>query len=368
MTQPPLLRRSLPLAALLLLCGCQWPVRQPQSRQPLSVSSAPVQAPRVDNNFVADAVARVGPAVVRIDTRKEVVNPMGGIFGGGPPVQQQEGLGSGFITNADGVLLTNAHVVDGADAVSVTLPDGRSFPGKVVGADPLTDVAVVKVAAQGLPVAPLGDSGKVRPGEWAIAIGNPLGLDNTVTLGIVSATARTDALGGGQRVAYIQTDAAVNPGNSGGPLINAAGQVIGINTAIRQAPGAGLSFAIPINKAQAVAEQILRRGRASHPYLGVRLQALTPQLAREVNATGNRCRLPERNGVVVVDVAQGSPADQGGLRACDLVIKVDGQEVKSPSDVQVAVDRGRVGVALPVVVERQGRSESLQVKPGELPR
>ena len=117
-----------------------------------------------------------------------------------------------------------------------------------------------------------------------------------------------------------------------------------------------------------MAAQILRQGRASHPYLGVRLQALTPQLAREVNATGNRCRLPERNGVVVVDVAQGSPADQGGLRACDLVVKVDGQEVKSPSDVQVAVDRGRVGVALPVVVERQGRSESLQVKPGELPR
>ena len=129
-----------------------------------------------------------------------------------------------------------------------------------------------------------------------------------------------------------------------------------------------LSFAIPINKAQAVAAQILRQGRASHPYLGVRLQALTPQLAREVNATGNRCRLPERNGVVVVDVAQGSPADQGGLRACDLVVKVDGQEVKSPSDVQVAVDRGRVGVVLPVEVERQGRSESLQVKPGELPR
>merc|ERR1712070_449995 len=130
-----------------------------------------------------------------------------------------------------------------------TLPDGRSFPGKVLGADPLTDVAVVKVAAQDLPVAPLGNSGDVRPGQWAIAIGNPLGLDNTVTMGIVSAKGRQNALGGGQRVAHIQTDAAVNPGNSGGPLIDEYGQVIGINTAIRQAPGGGLSFAIPINKA-----------------------------------------------------------------------------------------------------------------------
>jgi S1-C subfamily serine protease len=238
----------------------------------------------------------------------------------------------------------------------------------VLGADPLTDVAVVKVAAQGLPVAPLGNSASVRPGEWAIAIGNPLGLDNTVTLGIVSATARTDALGGGQRVAYIQTDAAVNPGNSGGPLINDRGQVIGINTAIRQAPGAGLSFAIPINKAKTVAQQILEGGRASHPYLGVKLQAITPQLAREVNATGNNCKLPERNAVVVVDVAQNSPAARGGIRSCDLILKVADQAVKSPSDVQVAVEGGQVGRELLITVQRQGKTQALKLKPMELPR
>ena len=366
---PPLLRQSLPLAALLLLAGCQWPLRQPQARQALSVTSGPPPAPaRVDNNFVADAVARVGPAVVRIDTRKEVVNPMGGIFGGGPPVQQQEGLGSGFITNADGVLLTNAHVVDGADTVSVTLPDGRSFPGKVVGADPLTDVAVVKVAAQGLPVAPLGDSGKVRPGEWAIAIGNPLGLDNTVTAGIISAVQRTNAVGEGQRVPYLQTDAAVNPGNSGGPLINERGQVIGINTAIRQAPGAGLSFAIPINLGRQIAAQILEKGRASHPYIGVRLQALTPQLAREVNATNAECRLPESNGVVVVEVMPGSPAARGGLRTCDLINQVGTTAVDNPSEVQVAVDQGRVGQPLSLRVQRGQRQLNLQLRPAELPR
>ncbi len=360
---------GLPVAALLVLAGCQWPFqRQAPPKAPL-VSDGPTAAPlQQGNSFVADAVAKVGPAVVRIDTKKEVLNPMGGIFGSGPPVQEQQGLGSGFITRSDGVLLTNAHVVEGADNVSVTLPDGRSYPGKVLGADPLTDVAVVKVAAQGLPVAPLGNSSVVRPGEWAIAIGNPLGLDNTVTLGIVSATARTDALGGGQRVAFIQTDAAVNPGNSGGPLINDRGQVIGINTAIRQAPGAGLSFAIPINKARLVAQQILERGRASHPYLGVRLQALTPQLAREVNATGNSCRLPERNGVVVVDVVAASPAAQGGLKTCDLIVEVAGQVVKSPSDVQVAVDRGQVGADLSVTVDRGGQPRSLKLRPGELPR
>jgi S1-C subfamily serine protease len=250
----------------------------------------------------------------------------------------------------------------------VTLPDGRSVRGKVLGADPLSDVAVVKVAASGLPVAPLGDSAKVRPGEWAIAIGNPLGLDNTVTAGIISAVQRTNAVGEGQRVPYIQTDAAVNPGNSGGPLINDRGQVIGINTAIRQAPGAGLSFAIPINLSRQIAAQILERGRASHPYIGVRLQALTPQLAREVNATNAECQLPETNGVLVVEVMPGSPADRGGLRPCDLIMRVGDNAVDNPSEVQVAVDQGQVGQPLSVRVQRERRNVNLSLRPAELPR
>jgi S1-C subfamily serine protease len=252
--------------------------------------------------------------------------------------------------------------------VSVTLPDGRSFGGKVLGADPLTDVAVVKVVASQLPVAPLGDSSKVRPGEWAIAIGNPLGLDNTVTAGIISAIQRTNAVGEGQRVPYIQTDAAVNPGNSGGPLINDRGQVIGINTAIRQAPGAGLSFAIPINTARKIAAEIMERGYASHPYIGVRLQALTPQLAREINGATDECRLPEVNGVVVVDVMQNSPAAKGGLKTCDLIEQVDGKAVKNPSEVQLAVDRVKVGEALAMTVQRGGRQVTLTLRPAELPR
>jgi S1-C subfamily serine protease len=367
---------ALPLAGLLaLLAGCSTPIPGlPQlpgrsSSEPVRISDA-VPAPALpgSNNVIVDAVEKVGPSVVRIDTTKRVINPLGGLFGRGPTIQQQQGQGSGFITRSDGVILTNAHVVDGASDVSVTLPDGRSYSGKVLGADPLTDVAVVKVVASKLPVAPLGDSARVRPGEWAIAIGNPLGLDNTVTAGIISAIQRTNAVGEGQRVPYIQTDAAVNPGNSGGPLINDRGQVIGINTAIRQAPGAGLSFAVPINVARQIAAQILERGYASHPYIGVRLQAITPQLAREINASTDECDLPEVNGVVVVDVMANSPAAKGGLKPCDLIEKVGDKSVKNPSEVQLAVDQAEVGDPLDVVVRRGARTTTLTLKPAELPR
>jgi S1-C subfamily serine protease len=370
---------ALPLAGLLaslaLLPGCTGPIPGlPQlpgrsSGDPVRISDA-VPAPPLPgtNNTIVDAVEKVGPSVVRIDTTKRVINPLGGLFGRGPTIQQQQGQGSGFITRSDGVVLTNAHVVDGASDVTVTLPDGRSYSGKVLGADPLTDVAVVKVVASKLPVAPLGDSARVRPGEWAIAIGNPLGLDNTVTAGIISAIQRTNAVGEGQRVPYIQTDAAVNPGNSGGPLINDRGQVIGINTAIRQAPGAGLSFAIPINTASQIAAQILDRGYASHPYIGVRLQAITPQLAREINASTDECDLPEVNGVVVVDVMANSPAAQGGLKPCDLIEKVGAKPVTNPSEVQLAVDQAQVGEPLDVAVRRGSRTSTLTLKPAELPR
>jgi len=357
-------------ASLLAACNSNLPgLPGGRGGDPTRVSDAPAAPPlQPGTSFIVNAVDKVGPAVVRIDTVRRVVNPLGGLFGGGPSVQQQQGQGSGFITRSDGVILTNAHVVEGANEVGVTLPDGRSFSGKVLGTDPITDVAVVKVAASNLPVAPLGDSAKVRPGEWAIAIGNPLGLDNTVTAGIISAVQRTNAVGEGQRVPYLQTDAAVNPGNSGGPLINDRGQVIGINTAIRQAPGAGLSFAIPINLGRQIAAQIIERGRASHPYIGVRLQALTPQLAREVNATNAECKLPEINGVVVVEVMPGSPADRSGMRPCDLIETVGDSNVDNPSEVQVAVDQGQVGEPLPVKVRRGERNLRLQLKPAELPR
>ena len=342
----------------------------PKVEPPPVVHDQPRSAPlQPGENVIVKAVERVGPSVVRIDTEKDINNPMGQLFGLGPSTQRQQGQGSGFITRANGLIFTNEHVVRGADRVNVTLPDGRRFQGTVLGGDPLTDVAVVKVVAENLPVANLGNSDQLRPGEWAIAIGNPFGLNNTVTAGIISAVDRTDAnIGEGQRVPYIQTDAAVNPGNSGGPLISADGEVIGMNTAIRKAPGAGLSFAVPINLAKRIAQQIVSTGQASHPFIGVQLRSLTPQLAREINATSTRCTVPVVNGVLVVDVVPDTPAESAGIRQCDLIRAVNGTPVENPSEVQLAVDRGRVGQPMQITIERDGLEQTLEVLPKELPR
>src|SRR4028119_20504 len=202
-----------------------------------------------------------------------------------PDTRVERGTGSGFIISSNGQILTNAHVVAGADTVSVTLKDGRAFKGKVLGVDTVTDVAVVKIDAGNLPAVSLGNSDQLKPGEWAIAIGNPLGLDNTVTTGIISATGRTSSQVGvpDKRVQFIQTDAAINPGNSGGPLLNASGQVIGMNTAIIQR-AQGLGFAIPINTAQRIANQLVTQGKVEHPYLGIQMVTLTPELKKNLNS------------------------------------------------------------------------------------
>ena len=358
------------LSSCSLLRDLRGGSEAPKVEPPPVVHDQPRSAPlQPGENVIVKAVERVGPSVVRIDTEKDINNPMGQLFGLGPSTQRQQGQGSGFITRANGLIFTNEHVVRGADRVNVTLPDGRRFQGTVLGGDPLTDVAVVKVVAENLPVASLGNSDQLRPGEWAIAIGNPFGLNNTVTAGIISAVDRTDAnIGEGQRVPYIQTDAAVNPGNSGGPLISAAGEVIGMNTAIRKAPGAGLSFAVPINLAKRIAQQIVSTGQASHPFIGVQLRSLTPQLAREINATSTRCTVPVVNGVLVVDVVPDTPAESAGIRQCDLIRAVNGTPVENPSEVQLAVDRGRVGQPMQITIERNGLEQTLEVLPKELPR
>ena len=358
------------LSSCSLLRDLRGGSESPKVEPPPVVHDQPRSAPlQPGENVIVKAVERVGPSVVRIDTEKDINNPMGQLFGLGPSTQRQQGQGSGFITRANGLIFTNEHVVRGADRVNVTLPDGRRFQGTVLGGDPLTDVAVVKVVAENLPVASLGNSDQLRPGEWAIAIGNPFGLNNTVTAGIISAVDRTDAnIGEGQRVPYIQTDAAVNPGNSGGPLISAAGEVIGMNTAIRKAPGAGLSFAVPINLAKRIAQQIVSTGQASHPFIGVQLRSLTPQLAREINATSTRCTVPVVNGVLVVDVVPDTPAESAGIRQCDLIRAVNGTPVENPSAVQLAVDRGRVGQPMQITIERDGLEQILEVLPKELPR
>ncbi|NEQ22063.1 MAG: PDZ domain-containing protein [Microcoleus sp. SIO2G3] len=351
-------------------------VLQPSNAQP---SGRP---PEANLNFIAEAVDRVGPAVVRIDSARQVArdvpeafkNPFFRRFFGEempqPPEERVErGTGSGFILSADGRMVTNAHVVAGADRVKVTLKDGRTFDGKVVGVDSVTDVAVVKIEATGLPTVRMGKSETLIPGEWAIAIGNPLGLDNTVTVGIISALDRSSSQVGvpEKRVSFIQTDAAINPGNSGGPLLNARGEVIGINTAIR-AGAQGLGFAIPVETAQRIADQLFTKGRVEHPYLGIRMATLTPDLRKEINEDKDfDFEVTQDTGVLIIGVARNSPAQKAGLQPGDIIRKVAGQPVKSAGEVQKQVESSQVGGALEVEVARQGRVQAFQVRPGAFP-
>jgi S1-C subfamily serine protease len=331
-------------------------------------------------NFIASAVERVGPAVVRIDASRTVTQsvpdafrgPFRQFFGDDLPSPQErieEGTGSGFILSADGQIMTNAHVVEGADRVMVTLKDGRELDGNVVGADPITDVAVIKIEATDLPTVSIGSSETLIPGQWAIAIGNPFGLDNTVTAGIISATGRSSSQVGvpDRRVRFIQTDAAINPGNSGGPLLNDKGEVIGINTAIR-ANAQGLGFAIPIETASRVATQLFATGRMQHPYLGIQMVELSPVLRDRINQEGVLDRqITRESGVLIMDVVQGGPAAQAGIRPGDIVLKVGGNPVTSSEDVQDRVENSAIGQPLEVEIDRQGQVQTFQIRPSEMP-
>ncbi|MBW4676766.1 MAG: trypsin-like peptidase domain-containing protein [Desmonostoc geniculatum HA4340-LM1] len=334
------------------------------------------------SSFVTAAVNRVGTAVVRIDTERTITRRIDPFlqdpffrrfFGDGFPQQmpseQLRGLGSGFIIDKSGLVLTNAHVVDKADKVTVRLKDGRTFEGKVQGIDEVTDLAVVKInAGNNLPVAPLGSSSNVQVGDWAIAVGNPLGFDNTVTLGIVSTLKRSSAQVGisDKRLDFIQTDAAINPGNSGGPLLNGRGEVIGINTAIR--PDAmGIGFAIPIDKAKAIASVLQRDGRVAHPYLGVQMLTLTPDLAKQNNTDPNSpIQIPEINGVFVMQVIPNSPAASAGIRRGDIIVQVDGRAITSAEQLQNLVEDSRLGQVLQVKVQRGNQTQQISVRTGEL--
>lgn len=335
-----------------------------------------------DANFVTRVVQDVGPAVVRINASRTVTtevpeafdHPMfrdffGSPFSEMPKERVQNGTGSGFIINSDGQILTNAHVVDGADTVEVVLKDGRSFQGRVLGTDPLTDVAVIKIEADNLPTVPLGDSEQLRPGEWAIAIGNPLGLDNTVTTGIISATGRTSSQVGvpDKRVEFIQTDAAINPGNSGGPLLNADGEVIGMNTAIIQG-AQGLGFAVPITTVQEIAQQLSEQGKVEHPYLGIQMVTLTPELKENINSNPNAgFKVEADQGVLIAQVVRNSPADRAGLRAGDIILGIEGKSVTDGRDVQKAVQKTEVGGSLEIELRRNQKNIDIQVQPGAFP-
>ena len=352
-----------------------------QTAAPLASAATAALTPE-GHSFVAEAARRVGPAVVRIDTERNVARQpfdpamldplLRDLFGDPSGSMRERGQGSGVVIDASrGLVLTNAHVVDSVDSVEVTLADGSQLDGSVVGADPVTDLAVVRVSRKGeLKAAPLGDSEALEVGDWAIALGSPYGLERTVTLGIVSSLHRDiNSLGfADKRLDLIQTDAAINPGNSGGPLINASGEVIGINTLVRSGPGAGLGFAIPINLAKRVAGQLAEGGKVIHPYLGLQLVPLTARVARENNRDPDALlQLPERDGALVQKVLPESPAESAGLKRGDLVVSIADQPVLNPSALLQAVEHAQVGQPLALKVVRGQKEMQLSIRPAALP-
>ena len=328
-------------------------------------AAAPVTAPAPAWVEIARAVK---PAVVNVSTRavresSAAEDQLREFFGGErsrpSPRRSVRGLGSGFIINADGYIVTNNHVVDGATEIRVKFADGRELSGKVVGRDEKTDLALLKVDTTGLPVIPLGDSAKLEVGEPVMAVGNPFGLEQTVTTGIVSATGRT--IGAGPYDDFIQTDASINPGNSGGPLVNSRGEVVGVNTAIASGTGGsvGIGFAIPTNLVKSVVTQLAESGHVVRGWLGVSIQPLTPELATSFGAA-------DTHGALVSGVADGSPAARAGLRRGDVITHYDGHPVARWSDLPRAVAETAVGRDVPVEILRDGKRVTLTVKVAKL--
>jgi S1-C subfamily serine protease len=390
------LRRGSKYISLLLLstvASCSFGYLAAKEQVPTTLESPAVATPKVassssilataNTNFITNVVDKVGPAVVRINASTTVVarpetddaqeDPLFRRFfgnrapqsGGSGEREIRQGTGSGFAIDNNGQIMTNAHVVSGATKVTVTLKDGRTLDGKVKGIDRVTDVAIVEIAERNLPSIQIGDSDKIKPGEWAIAIGNPLGLDNTVTAGIISGTGRTSAEIGAadKRVNFIQTDAAINPGNSGGPLLNAAGQVIGMNTAILRGTQ-GLGFAIPINTAQRIASQLIATGKVDHPFLGIQMVDLTPQLKERINGDPNaNLKIDVDKGTLIARVVRQSPAATAGIKSGDIIESVGGKKVQTVNDVQQAVETTKIGTSIGVQVRRNGQTIALNVTP-----
>ena len=361
---------TLAMAVTLLLAACssdatptpvlESPTASPSATRPLSAGSGtPLQAALP---AVADVVAQVEPAVVSILVETTSVDFLGRIRRGG-------GSGSGVIFRADGYILTNNHVVEGADSIVVVLSDGREREAELIGTDRLTDLAVVRIQERGLPTAPLADVSKLRAGDWVIAIGNALGLRGspTVTLGIVSALGRTIPSGNSTLFDLIQTDAAINPGNSGGPLVNLQGEVVGINTAVLRGTNSGteaqgIGFAVSMDTAIPVANEIVANGRVIWPWLGVGVADVNAVTAAEMG-------LSVRRGVLVSNTTSGGPAEQAGIQAEDVIIALGGQEINNLRDLQrILRTEYDPGQQITVTVDRKGQSLEFQATLEEFPR
>jgi len=325
------------------------------------------------SNSIADIAEKVGPAVVNIDTVR-MVKQGSPFFSQDPIFRQffgeqfkdysrtipQKGTGSGFIISQEGYILTNEHVVHKAEKIKVTLSDGREFDGKVIGSDLDSDIAIVKIDSDDLPIVTLGDSDKLRVGEIVVAIGNPYGLQQTVTMGVVSAEGRSIPVEEHTYRNFIQTDAAINPGNSGGPLLNTKGEVVGINTAII-AYAQGIGFAIPINIPKKNIDELIELGKVRRSWLGVYIQEVTPEIAEQFD-------LPENaKGVLVGDVVKDSPAEKSGIKRGDIITKVNNEEVDSPGELQDKIGSIEIGEKANIEVVRDGKEISFVVRIDEMP-
>ncbi|MGE5390938.1 MAG: S1C family serine protease [Deltaproteobacteria bacterium] len=342
---------------------------KPASSLPTSTN---IQSPPVSVSTptagVANLVEKSAPAVVNVETRIRVDNGLNDLYFNDPffreffgnriqqTPQYETGIGTGFIISRDGYIITNQHVVDGADQITVKIGGNKKrLPARLVGQDYELDLAVLKVEGSSYPTVPLGDSNKMRVGDFVVAIGEPYGLDNTVTTGVVSAKGRPITIQDRNYKNLIQTDAAINPGNSGGPLLNLAGQVIGINTAVNEG-AQGIGFAIPINTVKDVLQELMNGQKVIRPYMGIGMSDIDENVIQQLGLPS------DSQGVVILRVESGSPADNAGLKAMDIITRIGGKTITTSAEVQNLVEESKVGNILKVAVIRQGKTLSLSVK------